>query len=222
MKFCYPEIKSTFDSDARKVNTIVIENQRLLRELLQDIHCQINGDSGNAVLSDQDSPLPISRNLELLDCFVPFELNKKALLNKLIGKLAKEAVSEEYYMETRELLGQIESYLMKLSQEVNCTVGFSNITEESLIKSVGVEIPEEYDSLGEKIIDYMELVYELIGKKLFLLYNLRCVMVDEETNMLMKTILDHSFHCIMIENHEYELLEFEKRYIIDKDLCEIS
>lgn len=52
-------------------------------------------------------------------------------------------------------------------------IGFSKINLESLIKSAGIEVESVYDNLGEKILDYFELVSVYDSKKLFVLVNFK-------------------------------------------------
>lgn len=221
MKFCYPEINRVFNTDIEKINTIVIENQKLLAGLLEDLYFQSCGNEGKAVLSEGDTPLSISKNLEVIDVFIPFELNRKSLVNKISGEMAKIAVSDEYFMETKELLSRIESYMIRLSLGLNCSLDFSKGSIEALIKSTGMELVDDYNNLGEKLIDYMEMINEFVGRKCFVFYNLRSIMSDEETELFMKTILSHGFICLLIENREYRMIECEQRFLVDKDLCEI-
>ena len=91
----------------------------------------------------------------------------------------------------------------------------------SLIKASEIRLSDDYDSLAEKIIDYMELVNEYLGEKLFVTVGLRSFLPDNEAELFMQTILRHGFHCIMIESFSKKKLMNEKRYIIDEDLCEI-
>ena len=45
---------------------------------------------------------------ELIMNYIPFEVNTKKLMNSLAGVLEKEAVSEENFLQTQELLTKIE------------------------------------------------------------------------------------------------------------------
>ena len=70
-----------------------------------------------------------------------------------------------------------------LKQQQHCRVGnigFSKINLESLIKSAGIEVESVYDNLGEKILDYFELVSVYDSKKLFVLVNLRSYLSEHE------------------------------------------
>lgn len=79
-----------------------------------------------------------------------------------------------------------------------------------------------HDSLGEKIIDLMELITEFDREKFYVIINLRSYLSDEETERFMDTVIRHRFSVLMIESNEHLLLPRESRFLVDKDLCEIS
>lgn len=222
MKFVYPDINYLFDTKSDKVNSIIIENACLFRAIITDIYYQINNYEGRAVLSDERGQLQFSKSCEVLSQFVPFDLNQKTLTTKIVNEMGKRAVSGEKYLETQELLTSIERYMNDLSFDMNCNLSFEDIDISSIIKASNLKIEEEYNSLGEKIIDYMELVSEFDREKMFITVNLRSYISDEEANWFVDTILKHCYNVIMIENYEHKKLDKEQRYIIDKDLCEIG
>lgn len=220
MKFTYPNIDIVFDTSIEKVNTLVIENPRLMVELLSEISSQLRDFDGKCVLSDQDKEIPLSKGLELLTYFTPFEINTKALVSKLATALEKRAVAE-YYGESEQLLGEIERFFFKVSQDFSCAVDFSKISMNSLTKSLGAEFCDDYESLCEKLCDYFELVQEFERQKLFVTLNLRAFISDEEFEKFLDTVILHEYNLIMIENKEYPRSNNESRYIIDSELCEI-
>lgn len=63
MKIVNPKINYVFDTDTDKINTLVIENQRLMLDLLTDIEQQLSGYDGKTVLSDNNKILSISKQL---------------------------------------------------------------------------------------------------------------------------------------------------------------
>ena len=81
---------------------------------------------------------------------------------------------------------------------------------------------EEYDSMPEKVIDYMELVRTFDRDKLFITVNMRAFMTDEEAELFLSTVLSYGYHMLMLESSAKPLLKSESRVIIDEDLCEID
>lgn len=221
MIFSYPEISNVFDTDNDFVNVLIIENQDLFTCLLTDLKTQLSGGDGFAVVSEGNEILHTDKCLEVLDCFVPFELSKKALIGKAEKLLEQYAVRNENYEQTMEMLSQIERFLMDISFDIKCDFLFDKISLSSLIKSAGIRFNEDYNSLAEKIIDYFELVTELERKKLFVTVNVRSYITDIEAQKFLDTVIQHGYNLIMIESSERARLNGESRYIVDSSLCEI-
>ncbi len=221
MKFVYPNINHVVEITEDQVNTLVIENQKLFAEILQDLCCQLQGDDGRSVLSNNEKILDISKNLELLSQFVPFEINKKSLISRVISLMEKQSVDADHYEETMEELSRLEAYMYHLAFDMTGDLTFTKISPASLIKAVGIEFEDNYDSLAEKLIDYMELVTFYDRPKLFVFVNLRSYISDAEAEAFFETVLSHQFKVVLIENKEYNRIALEKRYIVDEDLCEI-
>ena len=128
-------------------------------------------------------------------------------------------MDEEHYYQTSELITLLESYLQDLSVELTGNIELSKITWENTIKAVGVEFADNYDSLAEKILDYMELVREYDSERIFITLNLRSYISDNEMNKFVNDVVVRGYKLLMLENTEYPIIEHEKRYIIDADKC---
>ncbi len=222
MKYVFPEIDQVFDTECGFVNTLVIEHPPLMYRLLCDLTSQLEGCEGKSVLSADGKILPIQKHLELLDRFVPFDLNKKSLVTKACALLEQEAMCGERYAQTVEMLGSLRRYLYNLSFDLPGSVDFMKLDIGTLIRSVVLEFQTEKHRLCEQILDYFELVYALDKKKLFITINLRCYISDAECASFIDTVLLHGYNLIMIENTERPRLKQEHRCIVDRDLCEIS
>ena len=222
MKFVCPYINNVFDTECGSINSLVIENQDLFVRLLKDIYSQMNGDDGVSVVSSNDKILDLSKNVEVIDSFVDFEINKKNLISKIVTKIESIANSETFISDSYKLLSNIESYLNDISFELTGDIFFSNIGILSIIKACSPVIRDEYDSIAEKVIDYFELVSEYDRKKLFITVNMRSFVSDSEVQLFVDTVLSHEYNVIMVENREYNKLLKENRFIVDSELCEIK
>ncbi len=222
MKFTHPQIDRIFDTNRGKVNTVVVENQRFLAELLRDITSQLQGFDGQWIVSEDETILPFHHAVELLDVFVPFELNRKPLITKLCAALEKCAISPEVFEKTGEILTSVTEYMDTLAFEFPNDIVFPKVNIGSIIKGASPEFRDDYDSIGEKVIDYFELVHQFDRDKLFITLNLRSFIDDEEMERFMKTVLNHGYHVIMLESSDRTRLSSEYRLVIDEDLCEID
>lgn len=222
MKYCHPYFDSAIIAGEDKVNTIVIESQVAFSEIIRDVASSIEGNKEQSMLFQGEKLVSFTASAELLSSFFPFELNKKTLLNKIISALEKEAVSPEKYQQTYNLISETQEYLNDIAEDFDCNLSFEKISPLSIIKSSGMEIADNYNSLPEKILDYFEIVREFERDKLFFTVNLRSFLSDTDAESFFQSIVMHGFAVIMFENKEYKKSKWETRLILDSDLCIIK
>ena len=219
MKLFIPQIDCLLELGKEKCQSLVIENQAVWCSILNDMAEQLRGNEGKIVLSCNDKIIPLSKNVELISQFIPFDMNQKGLLTKIMNEMQKIAVSEQHFAQTTTTLSSWEKYLLELTADMVGNIGFSKINLESLIKSAGIEVENVYDNLGQKILDYFELVSVYDGKKLFVLVNLRSYLSEHEMKELLKNVIVHQYEILLVDSIEHPILDLEKRYIVDADQC---
>lgn len=219
MKIILPKLNYVFDCSQEKCCSIIIENQDLFYKITEDIFRQTQGEEGQSVLSEENKMLSFAKSGELISRFVPFDMNKKNLLTKITAKMNQTAVSDEYYLRTKELLAAWEKYLMDISMNLVGNFDFLKIEAEALFKAAGLKIDDMYDNLGEELLDYFELVQEYEGRKLFILINLRSYLSDKNMEEFLKNVLARNIQLLLLESTERKILKYEKRYIVDAELC---
>lgn len=222
MKFVHPEINRVFDLDNGFINTLIIESPDFFRKLLEDIHCQIDGEGGKSVISLNDTPVDFGKYAEILDIFVPFDINRKTLLTKIGTALEKNAFSPEHTEASYILMRDIEMYLDRIAFDFPCDICFPKLSVSALIKAVSPQLRDEYTELAEKVIDYMELTEVFDRKKLFFTVNMRSFVSDPEMELFSQTAISHGYQILMLEGFAHSKLSSENRLIIDHDLCEIG
>jgi CRISPR type II-A-associated protein Csn2 len=221
MKIVFPEISHMFEVKNDYVNELIVENQKFMTHILEDLNNQMEGNEGLVVLSKNDKIIQISKHCEIINVFVPFEINQKQLVNKLTYAFEKQAVIEDNYEKTMEALSNLEVFLNDIAFEMPGDILFNKLTISSLAKAVGLGFKEEYENLGEKLLDYIELVNEYDGDKLFITVNLRSYLNNPDMQKLIDMVKNRNYYLFMIESLEREMLDNTKRYLIDSDMCEI-
>lgn len=221
MNIILPQIDYVFDCSGDRCSSIIIENQNAFYNIVTDICNQTAGEEGQSVLSEDNKILSIAKYTELISQFVPFDINQKNLLTKITARMQHIAVDESHYMRTNELMGLLERYFMELSVEMVGNLDFPKVTADAMIKASGIHIDDLYDNLGEKLLDYFELVQEYDERKLFVLVNVRSYISDAEMKVFLESVLAREIQILMLEGSEHSLLENEKRHIVDADMCVI-
>lgn len=164
-------------------------------------------------------PVSMAKYCEIINTFVPFTLNKKSLISAVISRLEKESVKDDYYLRGQKLLSETEKYIDDLCYELDCVLEYTKLSMGSIIKAASPEIQDCYESLPEKIIDYMELVREFEGERLFIMVNVRSYFTDEEMASFIETAINHGIKILLLESTERPKLKNEIRLTVDKDLC---
>ena len=204
------------------VITLLSLRNNVFNRLLLDIYNQIQGAPGNSVLSIDNAPVSISKYAALIDSFVPFEMNRKPVLNRIITSLTQQASLPEHFEKTASLLANTEMWLDDLAMGFSCDIVFPGLSVPTLIKAAAPEIRSNTDSVAEKMLDLMELTEEFDRLRLFFTVNMRSYVTDEEMSAFVKTVISHGYPVIGIESSAHPYLSDEKRVIIDSDLCEIT
>lgn len=171
-------------------------------------------------MSRSDEPISFAGNAELIDSYLSFELCRKSLITKLVSSLETAAVDEIHYLRTAALIGELEQYVQELSMDLPCDVYCSKMNFSTILRAVGLGIPDDYPNDLERLLDYMELCRELEKDRLYIYVNLRSYYDDEEMQAFFDSVLSHEYHILLVDSTSRSLLHSEHRVTVDNDLCE--
>ena len=221
MKIAYEKMNTVLEINTNCVNSLIVEKPGFLHQILMELKQAMEGEESHMVVSEQEKPVIASKVVSVVTDFVGFTLNQKSLLTKIISELDKTSKNELYFKESQEILAHIENYIMNLTLYFPCELTCERLNTQNLLKSVGISIVDDYETLEEQLLTYMDLAREIEGKKLFIFVNLRCLVEPERLQLMMDTALAREHQILLIDNVEYPKLVKERRIIIDADFCEI-
>ena len=115
MKLVCDRFESVVEWEEGKICSLVLENPDVFRGVISDLVTGLDGMEINMILSRDNKEIKISSNVELITSYIPFEVNTKRMLSSLLSVLEKEAVNEQHFEQTQELLAEIERYMDDLS-----------------------------------------------------------------------------------------------------------
>lgn len=219
MKIATSLFSAVIELQENTVTSLIIEHPAVLYQFVENMYNQINGEEGNIIISEDNTLMKISKKVDLITSFIPFEINEKRLLSKIAAVLENEAVNETNYLSTMDLLRRIEVYIIELSEMLPCGISLSTVNVSSLIKMCGIKIEDTGNNKVETILQYMLLVRELLDDKLFILVNFRQFFSTTDVQAFIDTVIAHKLSVLLIEGKEFETLDCERKIIIDKDLC---
>lgn len=221
MKIAYKELEQVINVDKYSITGLVIENPRFMYRMLQELKKAVEGLDSDIVVSDNEVPVSASKTLSYITDFVGFTLNQKTLISKIVNELDQKSKNELYYEKSHQLLEDVEIYIESLTDDLCCEIMCEKLNMLSVIKASGVGIVDDYDTLEERLLAYMDLAREYEGKQLYVFVNLRSVISYAELQLMMDTAITREYRVLLIDNMDYQKLTCEKRIIIDNDLCVI-
>ena len=112
MKVAIPYVDRIIDTDNGMINTLVVENQKLFSMVVEDIYQQIAGKEGRIVISEANKPCNVAKKVEILNQFVPFELNTRTILSHLNTELERISLTEDYYEGSMKTLSEPENHIL--------------------------------------------------------------------------------------------------------------
>ncbi len=220
MKFASPMFETVIEIKEGEVFSLILENKTLFRSYLEDLYAQANGENGSIILSKNDEPVPIKKYAEIMDSFVPFDINTKHMLSCICSVLEKRAADEDFFLKTSELLADIENYISDLCFELPFSPECKKLSAASLIKAAQVCVSYDYNHVIEAVADYMTIIREFDNTNLFVLVNFGSYFSETEIDMFIKTVKLKQMCVLMIDSGEFKVSGI-KRLTIDEDLCEI-
>lgn len=220
MMLVYPPAGLTIHMKKDMVQTIVIEEPRLFYEITNDIYGQINGNSGDTVISENYVPVQLGKSVDIITQFIPFTLNRKDIIGGIYSEMKEKSVNAFFYDKTHELYAHIEKYLYELIEDENTEMDFYRPSDISaILKAFDLHIAETDKSLNERLFEYMLAMREYKNKTIFITAGLRNYITAREAGDLFESVLLNGITLICLESKAPLLLKKETRVIIDEDFC---
>lgn len=217
MKLAHPLLEKTIDINEGEIVTLVIENPIALRNTVNGIA----NSEPDFVLSENFTPIEISKYCEFITDVFDVNFAEK----KISAKLSSEAeiFSEEFPSETHSLLNALNNYAEMISEKFDYPIKFSFLENmEKVMKLLNFTVDEENIPFPENLLTYMGLCRNFFGKKIFVFLNFKNFVSDSEFQLFCKNVAYENFCVLLIEAFDCESgSEYEKKIIIDRDLCVI-
>ena len=84
MKLVYTTLQSNIEIESGIFNSVIVENQNYYYQLVRDLKLQMDGKEGGWILSNNDKPLVVSKNIELFTDYFDINCNHKTIITKQI------------------------------------------------------------------------------------------------------------------------------------------
>lgn len=222
MKLINNEYQLNIDLLENMINVLIIENNDIFSSLVYDLWTQCNGNEGSWMLVDNIKQLTLSKNLICIINPFQINLNEKRIITDLYHEI-KLISDESLILDESKLNTEIIDFLDKVISLVPYSIAYkSEFDFVNLMKIYDLKIDDCYETLLEKIVEYIKLMNRVCHINIVVFVGIKQYLNSNEILYLYEFSMYEKVHLILIENHQYELLNFEKLSIIDKDLCIIS
>lgn len=222
MIFVNAELNIELMFKENQINVLVIESPEVLTRLAGDIWMQVTGLTGSWILSEESKELNIVKTIECVYNPFTIDFNNKKVINAIYKKLTSIA-NDELFIETTKLNSHIMQFLEKLTYYESCELEYNlDLDVSGLMKVFNVKVSEHSGVLVEKVVEYIKLMSRVCDIKVFVFLNFKQFLTSDELLRLYKECVYEKVNLLLIENANTPLLEYEKKIIIDRDLCLIE
>lgn len=198
---------------------LVIENQKIMTEVVEQLYVLCDSGEGDFVLSDSGKQLSLAKTAEIIINPFSIDFNSRKIQNKLYSELLD---AESFYVEKKaHIQTLIIDYLDKLINNVPYEMISSELELDSikLFKMLEVRIEPQCNSLLERLIEYTKILARLLKKKLIVFVSIVNYLDSDEIKSLYEICSYHKMSVLFIESREWCFQFPVNTYIIDRDKC---
>jgi CRISPR-associated protein, csn2 family len=219
MIFQYKGFNFKIDFEDKSIFSLIIENKKLYRKIIEDLINNISIDDGNIILSKNNKLIVPEKEIFVFSDYFNFDVNK-FVLNKYYKEL-KNLSENDFFDETLEIKEVLRDYVTKLVENEYSIKLEEDLDISQILKAFGVKFQRNEDLLLN-LFEWIKILNELLGYEIFFFINLENFLSDDELVEFSKFILYNKYRVVFIENfNRNKLFDNDNLIIIDNDLCEI-
>ena len=219
MMFQYKGFNFKIDFENKSIFSLIIENKKLYRKVIDDLINNINIDDGNIILAKNNKLIVPEKEIFVFSDYFNFDVNK-FVLNKYYKEL-KNLSENEFFDETLEIKEVFRNYITKLIENDYPIKLEEDLDISQILKAFGIKFQRNEDLLLN-LFEWLKILNELLGYEIFFFINLENFLSDNELIEFSKFILYNKYKVVFLENfNRNKLFDEDNLIIIDNDLCEI-
>jgi CRISPR-associated protein, csn2 family len=219
MIFQYKGFNFKIDFEDKSIFSLIIENKKLYRKIIEDLINNISIDDGNIILSKNNKLIVPEKEIFVFSDYFNFDVNK-FVLNKYYKEL-KNLSENDFFDETVEIKEVLRNYVTKLVENEYSIKLEEDLDISQILKAFGVKFQRNEDLLLN-LFEWIKILNELLGYEIFFFINLENFLSDDELVEFSKFILYNKYKVVFLENfNRNKLFDDDNLIIIDNDLCEI-
>lgn len=219
MIFQYKGFNFKIDFEDKSIFSLIIENKKLYRKIIEDLINNISIDDGNIILSKNNKLIVPEKEIFVFSDYFNFDVNK-FVLNKYYKEL-KNLSENDFFDETLKIKEVLRNYITKLVENEYSIKLEEDLDISQILKVFGVKFQRNEDLLLN-LFEWIKILNELLGYEIFFFINLENFLSNDELVEFSKFILYNKYRVVFLENfNRNKLFDDDNLIIIDNDLCEI-
>lgn len=219
MIFQYKGFNFKIDFEDKSIFSLIIENKKLYRKIIEDLINNISIDDGNIILSKNNKLIVPEKEIFVFSDYFNFDVNK-FVLNKYFKEL-KNLSENDFFDETLEIKEVLRNYVTKLVENEYSIKLEEDLDISQILKAFGIKFQRNEDLLLN-LFEWIKILNELLGYEIFFFINLENFLSNDELVEFSKFILYNKYKVVFLENfNRNKLFDDDNLIIIDNDLCEI-
>ena len=219
MIFQYKGFNFKIDFEDKSIFSLIIENKKLYRKIIEDLINNTSIDDGNIILSKNNKLIVPEKEIFVFSDYFNFDINK-FVLNKYYKEL-KNLSENDFFDETLEIKEVLRDYVTKLVENEYSIKLEEDLDISQILKAFGIKFQRNEDLLLN-LFEWIKILNELLGYEIFFFINLENFLSNDELVEFSKFILYNKYKVVFLENfNRNKLFDDDNLIIIDNDLCEI-
>ena len=214
---------SPIEFDENILNILIIENRSYYQKIAAELIEQIDGNDGDFLVFEKDKELKFSKSVEIVTDLFHININQNKFLAKLYSEIKSRFLQKEDFDKFATFSSSILEFLEIVSEDFEYQITYdSDVDIIALLKAQSVKFVFEGKSVLDKLLDYLKILRDFYGTKLFIIANLKSTLSQEEFENFKTYVFYNKINVLVLETNCYKVEENEKVKIIDKDLCIID
>ncbi len=222
MKLAYLPLNFVMSLQMKKINSIVVESPHIYDSMVMDLYRQMNREEERWDLLQDEDLLVLDKYCDLLMSPADLHFHKKEIQKELIPEIVREIESSEKFEDLLEQHGDFVQMMSQLCEQykypLECDFDFCL---KEYLKQYKVTLADVEGSALEKLLEYIPVVQELMGKTVFFLHGYSDYLTEDDFRHLQKWVKYQEYYIVFLGSRQLSLKEDTNEYIIDLDLCEI-
>lgn len=222
MKLISDFFENSFELKFKELNILVIENKQFYRKLIHALKESVSGNESYFKIIENLEEKDLSKMSAFITDVFDININESKIINKIYNILIEESNGSELYDQKIKFEDEINKFIEELIFRFDYDLTYDRIDYKNIFKGVNLHMEDDFQGLMEKLLEYIDISYKLLDKKIFFVLNLNCYFNSNELEELKRYLCYNNVVVVLLQNRlDLEIQKSENIKIIDSDLDDI-